>query len=76
MRFLANENVPLDAVSALRETGHDVLWVRTDSPGSCDEDILSRLREGSIKTRIETSTILIPAEMIIYRNITSRLFPH
>jgi len=42
MRFLANENVPLDAVSALREMGHDVLWVRVDAPGSTDEDILSR----------------------------------
>jgi|SRR3990172_3998355 len=42
MRFLANENVPYDAVAALRETGHDVAWVRTDGPGSCDEDILSR----------------------------------
>ena len=42
MRFLANENVPLDAVSALREIGHDVIWVRVDAPGSPDEDILSR----------------------------------
>jgi len=42
MRFLANENIPLDAVSALREKGNDVLWVRTDAPGMCDEDILSR----------------------------------
>jgi predicted nuclease of predicted toxin-antitoxin system len=42
MRFLANENVPLDAVSALRETGHDIVWVRTDAPGSSDEDILAR----------------------------------
>ena len=42
MKFLANENVPLDAVTALREKGHDVIWIRTDDPGSCDEDILSR----------------------------------
>lgn len=42
MRFLANENVPYDAVAALRERGHDVIWVRTDASGSCDEDILSR----------------------------------
>ena len=42
MRFLVNENVPLDAVSALRETGHDVVWVRTDAPGSGDEVVLSR----------------------------------
>jgi len=42
MRFLANENVSLDAIVALREKGHDVIWIRTDAPGSCDEDILSR----------------------------------
>lgn len=42
MRFLANENVPLDAVVALREDGYDVMWVRTDAPGSSDEDILAR----------------------------------
>jgi hypothetical protein len=36
MRFLANENFPLDAVEALRRSGHDVGWVRTDAPGSTD----------------------------------------
>ena len=29
MRFLANENVPGDAVAGLRAEGHDVAWVRT-----------------------------------------------
>lgn len=42
MRFLANENVPLDAVIALRENGYDVMWVRTCAPGSADEEILAR----------------------------------
>jgi predicted nuclease of predicted toxin-antitoxin system len=42
MRFLANENFPLDAVSALRQSGHDVLWIRTDAPGSRDEEVLAR----------------------------------
>ncbi|MBI5102130.1 MAG: DUF5615 family PIN-like protein [Nitrospirae bacterium] len=42
MRFLANENVPLDAVEALKKKKHDIVWVRTDCPGSNDEDILSR----------------------------------
>lgn len=45
MRFLANENFPYDAISALRETGHDVAWVRTDNPGSSDEDVLRRSNE-------------------------------
>lgn len=42
MKFLANENVAGDAVDALREKGHDVAWIRTDAPGSKDEDILAR----------------------------------
>src|SRR5216683_6419613 len=42
MQFLANENFPLDAVEAVRRIGHDVAWIRTDSPGSNDRDILKR----------------------------------
>lgn len=42
MRFLANENVPLDVVDAVRCLGHDVAWVRTDAPGSNDQVILQR----------------------------------
>lgn len=49
MRFLANENVAGDTVFALREKGHDVVWIRTDMPGSKDEDILTRtVAEGRI----------------------------
>jgi len=33
MRILANENVPGEAVEALRSRGHDVMWVRTSAPG-------------------------------------------
>lgn len=42
MRFLANENIPGDAVAALRDGGHDVAWVRSDGPGSSDIDVLAR----------------------------------
>jgi len=42
MRILANENFPGDAVAALRLRGHDVLWVRTDAPGSNDDQVLAR----------------------------------
>lgn len=42
MRFLANENIPGDAVAALRAAGHDAAWVRTDAPGSPDSDVLAR----------------------------------
>lgn len=31
-----------DAVAALRGCGHDVAWIRTESPGSRDEEILAR----------------------------------
>ena len=41
MRFLANENFPGDAVTALEAAGHDIVWVRTSGPGSKDEDILA-----------------------------------
>jgi predicted nuclease of predicted toxin-antitoxin system len=40
MRFLADENVPGDAVDELKAAGHDIVWVRTVAPGSKDEDIL------------------------------------
>jgi predicted nuclease of predicted toxin-antitoxin system len=42
VRFLANENFPLDAVEAVRNLGHDVAWIRTDAPGSPDRDVLDR----------------------------------
>lgn len=42
MQFLANENLPLDVVEAVRNMGHDVVWIRTDAPGSQDRDILKR----------------------------------
>lgn len=42
MRILANENFPGEAVEALRSRGHDVTWVRVESPGSTDRDLLNR----------------------------------
>ena len=42
MRILANENFPFDAVSALRDYGHDVVWIRTEAPGSSDTEVLDR----------------------------------
>src|SRR5262245_59841009 len=40
MRLLANENIPGEAVDALR--ARDVAWVRTDAPGSDDREVLAR----------------------------------
>jgi len=42
MRFLANENLPAAAVTALRSAGHDVVWVRIVPPGTGDLDVLAR----------------------------------
>jgi predicted nuclease of predicted toxin-antitoxin system len=42
MRILADENFPGDAVTALRERGHDIPWVRTDAPGLSDQEVLAR----------------------------------
>jgi predicted nuclease of predicted toxin-antitoxin system len=41
MRFLANENFPGAAVSALRKAGHNVVWVRTAAPGTTDPEVLA-----------------------------------
>jgi hypothetical protein len=41
MRFLANENFPGEAVTALRSAGHDVAWVRIEAPGTADPDVLA-----------------------------------
>ena len=42
MRILADENFPGDAVLALRERGHDVVWIRSDAPGSSDVQVIAR----------------------------------
>jgi predicted nuclease of predicted toxin-antitoxin system len=42
MHLLANENFPGEAVVALRAKGHDVVWIRTDAPGSKDYEVLER----------------------------------
>ena len=42
MRLLANENFPGVAIAALRLHGHDVAWIREDSPGINDRAVLSR----------------------------------
>jgi predicted nuclease of predicted toxin-antitoxin system len=41
MRFLANENFPGTAVTALIAAGHDVVWVRNAAPGTSDPDVLA-----------------------------------
>jgi hypothetical protein len=40
MRILANENFPEETIEALREIGHDVIWMHTFSPGKGDRYVL------------------------------------
>jgi predicted nuclease of predicted toxin-antitoxin system len=46
LRLLANENFPRVAIEALRNHGHDVLWMRTHAPGSSDAQVLGLARSG------------------------------
>jgi len=49
MRLLADENFPLKAVTALREHGHDVVWVKENSPSVEDEEVLAQaVRESRV----------------------------
>ncbi|MDD2754558.1 MAG: DUF5615 family PIN-like protein [Methanothrix sp.] len=40
MRFVADENVPLQAVASLRKNGHEILSICESLPQTADEDIL------------------------------------
>ncbi len=42
MRILANENFPRRLVVALRDSGHDVIWIREVDPGVSDSQVLDR----------------------------------
>lgn len=42
MRLLADENIPKSVVDALRASGHNVLWARTDCAGWNDTALLDR----------------------------------
>ncbi len=42
MRFLANENFPSAAVTALEAAGHEVIWARIAAPGMTDSDMPAR----------------------------------
>jgi len=40
MKFLANENFPLNSTKYLRDNGHDVLAIGTDFMGITDREII------------------------------------
>ena len=41
MRLLADENFPGLVVRTLRSRGHDLVWIREESPGIGDSEVLS-----------------------------------
>ena len=43
-QFLADENVPIEAVEAARQGGLDVAWIKEISPGADDESVLAMAR--------------------------------
>lgn len=43
-QLLADENIPLPAVTALRAAGHDVHTIQEQLPGASDEDVLAATR--------------------------------
>ena len=47
MRLVANGNFPGEAVEALQNRGHDVLWIRITAPGSDDESVLAQAQAES-----------------------------
>lgn len=76
MRILANENFPAEAVEALRAQGHDVAWVRTDSPGASDRKVIRRAAaEGRLLITFDKdfgalafrSQLAAPAGIILFR---------
>jgi predicted nuclease of predicted toxin-antitoxin system len=44
MRLCANENIPEDCVLRLRQSGHDVVWIRDAAPGRPDVEVLNCAR--------------------------------
>ncbi len=49
MRFLADENIPGSVVRSLKANGFDICWIRTESPGISDIEVI---RHAHRKNRI------------------------
>lgn len=56
MRFMADENLPPQAVELLRDAGHDTAWVREIMPSASDDAVLARaMREDRIVITFDKS---------------------
>jgi hypothetical protein len=40
MKLLADENIPSSVVRTLADGGYDIVWIRTESPGISDLDVM------------------------------------
>jgi len=40
MKLLADENIPYSVVRTLADGGYDILWIRTESPGISDREVM------------------------------------
>jgi predicted nuclease of predicted toxin-antitoxin system len=77
MRLLADENLPLATIEALRQAGHDVSWVRADHPGAkdtwllelaeADERVLLTLDKDFWQITIQKRTPLDRSGVILFR---------
>ena len=55
MRLLFDENMPADAVEALRRADHDVVFIAEDAPSAADPDLLARaVREDRVLVTFDT----------------------
>ena len=64
MRLLANENFPAIAVEALRQAGHDTMWIRTEAPGISDDAVMARaLSDGRLLLTFDKDF----GELVFYR---------
>lgn len=48
MKLLANENIPMASVSALREAGYDILSITEEVPGLRAEAVIQELLQRMI----------------------------
>jgi predicted nuclease of predicted toxin-antitoxin system len=40
MKLVADENIPASVVKVLRDDGHDIVWIRSESPGISDVEVM------------------------------------
>jgi len=45
MKLLADENIPASVVMALKEEGYDIRWIRIESPGISDIEVMRYAHE-------------------------------